>query len=214
MRVSTVALAVFSTFFISSRIAAAFCFASAGDAYRIDPLLLQAIATVESGLRPDAVHHNTNGTRDIGLMQINSVHLPHLRSRGIDQQQLLQDPCLSVMVGAEILARFISRHGYGWQAVGAYNAGSASGRALARQRYIARVWSRYVLLLDRKPYRRPNAYSPDATPSSATKAQIPRPAGITQKTLEYAPCRRDNSTSNTHGVGKSGMFRQRSAAMT
>lgn len=210
MRVSLGRLSLLFTSLISPRIAMAFCFETAGETYRIDPLLLQAIAIVESGLRSDAVHHNANGTHDIGLMQINSVHLPRLIPRGIDQQRLLRDPCLSVMVGAEILARFISRHGYGWEAVGAYNAGSASSRAAARQRYVARVWLRYARLLgqDRKTSRPPNVYSTPSMRSIATRPQIPCPTGISQKTLEYTRCRRDNSLSITHGIGKGGALRR------
>ncbi|WP_347555026.1 lytic transglycosylase domain-containing protein [Robbsia sp. KACC 23696] len=127
----------------ASSTSAAFCFERAGARYRIDPPLLEAIATVESNLRPDALHRNTDGTWDIGLMQINSIHLPGLARRGIDRESLLGKPCLSVMVGAEILAALIARHGYGWTAVGAYNAGSAPRRAKARRRYIQRVWSHY-----------------------------------------------------------------------
>lgn len=33
-----------------------------------------AIARAESGMREDAIHANTNGTVDIGIFQINSVH--------------------------------------------------------------------------------------------------------------------------------------------
>ena len=32
------------------------------------------IAKAESGLRPDAIHYNNNGTYDIGVFQINDVH--------------------------------------------------------------------------------------------------------------------------------------------
>ncbi|MCP1118268.1 transglycosylase SLT domain-containing protein [Robbsia andropogonis] len=140
------------------RLAAAFCFETAGQVHRIDPLLLEAIATVESNLQPNAMHHNANGTRDIGLMQINSMHLPHLKARGIDERRLMAQPCLSVMVAAEILAALIARHGYGWYAVGAYNAGSATARASARRRYIDKVWACYAHLLATKSGVRPVAF--------------------------------------------------------
>ncbi len=48
-----------------------------------------------------------NGTRDIGLMQINSIHLPRLLKLGVTEERLLSEPCLSVEVGASILADFI-----------------------------------------------------------------------------------------------------------
>ncbi|SDT43516.1 Transglycosylase SLT domain-containing protein [Pseudomonas asplenii] len=127
--------------------APAFCWDSAGRDHGIEPALLYAIAHVESGLRPQAMNHNPDGSRDIGLMQINSLHLPHLAAQGITEQRLLEDPCLSVRVGASILARFIVRHGYGWTAVGAYNAGSAEDRHGTRRRYAHKVWRFYRVLV-------------------------------------------------------------------
>lgn len=124
----------------------AWCWSRAGQLHAIEPELLQAIADVESGQRPDAINHNRNGTRDIGLMQINSIHLPRLRARGITEQRLLDEPCLSVEVGASVLAEFIARHGYNWTAVGAYNAGNSPHRQAARLRYACKVWQRYRVL--------------------------------------------------------------------
>ncbi|OPG75809.1 invasion protein IagB, partial [Pseudomonas ogarae] len=42
----------------------AWCWSKAGQLHAIEPELLQAIADVESGLKPDAINHNRNGTRD------------------------------------------------------------------------------------------------------------------------------------------------------
>ncbi|WP_419735401.1 transglycosylase SLT domain-containing protein [Pseudomonas sp. COR18] len=127
--------------------APAFCWESAGRGHGIEPELLYAIAHVESGLRPQAMNHNPDGSRDIGLMQINSLHLPRLSEQGITEQRLLEEPCLSAWVGASILARLIDRHGYGWDAVGAYNAGSAEDRQAARERYARKVWRFYRVLV-------------------------------------------------------------------
>ena len=121
----------------------AWCWSKAGQLHAIEPELLQAIAEVESGLRSDAINHNRDGTRDIGLMQINSIHLPRLSTQGITEQRLLDDPCLSVEVGASVLAGFITRYGYNWTAVGAYNAGNSPRRQAARLRYARKVWQRY-----------------------------------------------------------------------
>ncbi|WP_044059268.1 transglycosylase SLT domain-containing protein [Pseudomonas ogarae] len=124
----------------------AWCWSKAGQLHAIEPELLQAIADVESGLKPDAINHNRNGTRDIGLMQINSIHLSRLSTEGITEQRLLEDPCLSVEVGASVLAGFIARYGYNWTAVGAYNAGNSPHRQAARLRYARKVWQRYQVL--------------------------------------------------------------------
>lgn len=117
------------------------CFSVAGSHYGIAPVLLEAIARTESQLDPLAVNTaNTDGSWDIGLMQINSRWLPQIEAAGI-AATALYDPCTSVWVGAWVLAGNIARYGYGWDAVGAYNAGTAATTAARdrRERYAHRV---------------------------------------------------------------------------
>lgn len=109
------------------------CFDAAGHRYGIAPTLLRAIAAAESGLDPRALHANTDGTRDVGLMQINSWWLSLLKRHGIEAADLW-DPCLNIDVGAWILAVNIRRYGYGWRAVGAYHAGTATDWETERRR--------------------------------------------------------------------------------
>lgn len=127
-----------------------YCWAEVANRYDIEPELLQAIAAVESGYRADAMNlANRNGTRDIGLMQINSIHLPRLLKLGITEERLLAEPCLSVEVGASILAGFIQRFGYNWTAVGSYNVGPGPGpeREALRMQYAQKIWARYEELV-------------------------------------------------------------------
>ncbi len=131
-------------------VAQANCWQLAASRYHVDPLLLYAIAKVESGLNPHARNVNSDGSQDIGLMQINSRHLPALAQWGITEQHLITQPCTSVMVGAWILAGFIREQGYGWQAVGAYNAGAKSDRQAQRSRYARAVWRYYGELLQQR----------------------------------------------------------------
>jgi soluble lytic murein transglycosylase-like protein len=122
---------------------AADCWTTAGEEFGIDPLLLYSIAKVESSMNPSALNHNRDGTVDIGLMQINSTHLPELMKVGMTRQRLIQEPCSAIHAGAEILAGFIGRYGYTWEAVGAYNAGTAPERESLRQAYASKVWAVY-----------------------------------------------------------------------
>ena len=126
--------------------ASADCWQEAARRHDLEPQLLMAIAQVESGLKVDAVHVNSDGSRDIGLMHINSQHLPRLSRRGITEPLLLSDPCVAVEAGALILAEFVARHGYNWTAVGAYNAGSSPAREALRLRYARKVWTHYQAL--------------------------------------------------------------------
>lgn len=101
------------------------CFAQAGAYYKIHPLLLKAIARQESSMIASAVGNNTNGTQDLGLMQINSVHLPRLAAAGVTRQRLLTEPCTNIAVGAWLLADAIRRYGMSWTAVGTYHSPTA-----------------------------------------------------------------------------------------
>lgn len=69
------------------------CWEEAGREFSIAPELLYAIAEQESNLNPRAIGHNSNGSRDIGLMQVNTYHLPRLAKYGITEQSLLNDSC-------------------------------------------------------------------------------------------------------------------------
>lgn len=110
------------------------CFARAGAHYGINPLLLKAIARQESSMNPSAVGQNTNGTQDLGIMQINTTHLTKLAKAGIQRHHLM-DACTNITVGAWVLADAIRRFGMSWTAVGAYH----SPTAWRRQDYAVKV---------------------------------------------------------------------------
>ena len=105
--------------------AISFCFDEAGRTYGISPLLLRGIARVESNMKPEAVNRNSNGSIDLGLMQVNSFWLKTL---GTTSHELTSDPCYNVMAGAWILKGCLDRHGETWEAVGCYNATSRNKR--------------------------------------------------------------------------------------
>lgn len=111
------------------------CIYASSQKYGIHPHILWAIASNESRFQPAAIGKNTNGTVDIGLMQINSSWLPKLQKMNISRSDLF-DPCTSIDVGAWILAHNIHQYGYTWTAIGAYNAKSEK----KRQRYALKIW--------------------------------------------------------------------------
>ena len=146
------------------------CFEHHGRRYGLDAELLRGVARVESGMRPEArnnTHIERTGTRDIGLMQINTSLLPKLAGFGIREQDLL-DPCTNIEVGAWVLSDAIRRHGDTWQAVGAYNAACTQlkGKACteARSRY---AWAVYKRM----------AATPSAQPTTLTTTPMNRPLG-------------------------------------
>jgi soluble lytic murein transglycosylase-like protein len=96
------------------------CILAAAQHQRVSPQLLEAIVRHESRGQPLTVLRNRNGSLDVGLMGINSVHFPELFSQGVAPQDLL-DECVAVSVGAWKLAKKIARHGYTWWAIGAYH---------------------------------------------------------------------------------------------
>jgi soluble lytic murein transglycosylase-like protein len=108
--------------------------------------LLRAIAMQESGLRPDAINHNRNGTRDLGLMQVNTSWLPELARYGVTEKSLM-NPCTSADVGAWILARSLQEHGNNWHAVGRYHSATDG----LNQRYAWAVYRRLAAAAPQSP---------------------------------------------------------------
>ncbi|MFC4524767.1 lytic transglycosylase domain-containing protein [Cupriavidus pinatubonensis] len=132
---ATVDLVLFAGLVLLTGYVRADCIDAAATYHRLSPVLLRAIAQNESGMRPYAVNRNTNGTEDIGLMQINSAHLPRLATYGITRTRLF-DPCVSAYVGAWILRDCLARVGATWAGVGCYNAGAPEKRI----RYASRIY--------------------------------------------------------------------------
>lgn len=135
-----------------SKVVVLFCLLQAGNThadclddaalyYEIDSGLLRAIAKTESGMRPDAINRNTDGSVDIGLMQINSSWLPKLARAGITEQSLW-NACTNAYVGAWILRLNVARFGLTWKAIGAYNAASSDKQYI----YAKKIYAQWVSL--------------------------------------------------------------------
>nr|WP_232431359.1 lytic transglycosylase domain-containing protein [Cupriavidus sp. UYPR2.512] len=123
------------------------CFDDAAAYQHVNPLILRAIAWRESHNQPGAVHMNTNGSTDYGVMQINSIHLGALSRYGITRDELMA-PCKNIYIAAWQLRRQIMKYGNTWAAVGAYHSATPVLRdEYARQ--IAAILRHWNMLRDR-----------------------------------------------------------------
>lgn len=116
------------------------CIFSAAAVHRVPPGVIAVILAVEGGTL-GRVSQNTNGTVDIGPMQINQIHLPALARRWNTtperaREALLTSFCANIEAGAWILRRAIdSAGGDFWEGVGRYH----SSTDVYKTRYLRRV---------------------------------------------------------------------------
>ena len=140
-----VSIVVFIGFSVNS--AKANCWEQAGSRYNIDPLLLMAIGWKESRGKPTAVGPPlSDGNVALGLMQVNTIHLPRLRSYGVRREDLF-DACTSIDIGASVLRDCINKYGNIWRSVGCYYGGPASKAYTAMANYssdVQRYYQGYV----------------------------------------------------------------------
>jgi hypothetical protein len=128
------------------------CAVNAASQYRISvPLFLGLLAT--EGGHVGQIVKNTNGTYDMGPAQINSSHLRELAARGITRDQIINDGCLNIHIGAWILAKELGnetpRHPKEfWQRVGNYNSRTPDHN----QAYQLKVWSHVVGISHQQPH--------------------------------------------------------------
>ena len=151
-------------FAVAPMVSHATCWEEAGQRYGIDPSLLKAIGWKESRGWPNAVGPKLpDGNRALGVMQINSIHLPTLAKYGIRREDLF-DACVSQQVGAWVLANCISQFGATWKSVGCYYAGPASKNTAAQVEYVTDVQRFY------EGYRRQQAQIAQVNTASAVIA--------------------------------------------
>ena len=160
-----------------------FCFQEAGQLYGINPMVLRSIAKVESNTMPDSVHENSNGTFDVGLMQINTIWKMTL---GEERWRFLGDACYNTKTGAWILALCISKYGYNWKAIGCYNSQTPEKSEI----YAKRVFSQLERL---KSGKEPQPLDNDVETAmlsevdALVKAAIHGTSTPKKKVLKFAP---------------------------
>ena len=93
---------------------------------RLPPRVLPSIQLVEGG-RIGLVHPNSDGSQDLGVMQINTRWIaPLARYTGqpdaVIRDRLLDDPCFNIAAAGAIMAVYlIEEHGDLMRAVGDYH---------------------------------------------------------------------------------------------
>lgn len=112
------------------------CVGAAAEYHKVNPWVLRAILKVESNFSPAAVNRNANGSVDVGMAQINSIHFQRLRQYGITPERLM-DGCVSTYVAAWHLAQQLAKYGNTWYGVAAYHSASPCQNS----RYSALVWN-------------------------------------------------------------------------
>jgi lysozyme-related protein Hpa2 len=118
-----------------SGLAHADCFDEAAAYQHVNPTILRGIRIVENAQgNPSAIGRNKNGSVDMGMMQINSIHLPELKKYRIHRRDLMNS-CKNIYVAAWLLRRQMDRHGNNWVAVGGYHSNTPKERA----KYAAKV---------------------------------------------------------------------------
>ena len=96
------------------------CIYTAASRFNLPLKAIYAILAVEGGT-VGKINHNSNGTYDIGPMQINSIWLKTF-SGYITKEQLIYNGCVNVHVGAWILRANINQAGGNfWTGVGNYH---------------------------------------------------------------------------------------------
>jgi len=102
------------------------CMASVAAAYHLPPRVLPSIQAVEGG-QPGLVHLNTDGSQDLGVMQVNTRWVQPLAwqagmAPAVAGQRLLADGCFNIAVAGAIMRIYLNEaHGNLLLAVGYYN---------------------------------------------------------------------------------------------
>lgn len=112
------------------------CIVQTAQRFDLPESVLRAILKVEGG-KAGELRFNTNGTYDIGPMQVNSIWLPKF-SKYVSAEQIFYDGCANLQVGAWILRYNINRaKGDVWQGIGSYH----SSTPIHQDKYKTKIYT-------------------------------------------------------------------------
>lgn len=127
------------------------CLMLAAQTYDVPPAVMLGILQVEGG-RPGIESRNTNGTADLGPMQINTIWLPELASKwGVGEDTarrwVRDDPCTNMGVAAWILRNHMNETGSLAKAIAHYHSRTPTYGTAYRSKVVAAM-RRHGLLKD------------------------------------------------------------------
>jgi len=102
------------------------CMALTAAFYHLPPRVLPSIQHVEGG-QVGTVHVNTDGSEDLGVMQVNTRWIPHIArvarmSEADTRTRLINDSCFNIAAGGLILRTYMNEdHQSLMRAVGDYH---------------------------------------------------------------------------------------------
>lgn len=123
------------------------CINQAALQYHVPAAIILSVIKTENGHNGLAIK-NSNGTYDLGIMQINSCWLPTLVRYGLNRKNLQFNACLNIKVGTWILAQGIAK-GEGWRGIGNYHSFTPVYNQSYRQKVKA-VYLRYQHFLQER----------------------------------------------------------------
>ncbi len=118
--------------------------------FGIHPNIIKSIIIVEGG-KNGSMSRNSNGTYDMGIMQINTIHLPDIIRKypGLTWSDVSYKPCVNIGIGASILndrLKELKPNQDYWIGVGNYHSKTPKYRTL----YLSKIYSAYRKLIKNK----------------------------------------------------------------
>ena len=116
------------------------CVRAASSHFKIHPKVIKSIIAVEGG-KIGTMSKNSNGTYDMGIMQINTIHLPDIKRKfpRIGWKEVAYQPCINIGIGSWILHQRLSETDNFWKGVGNYH----SKTPKYRKRYLKKIYKAY-----------------------------------------------------------------------
>ncbi|RUT26399.1 lytic transglycosylase [Asaia sp. W19] len=122
-------------------VAYASCMIFVASLYHLPPRILPSILSVEQG-QVGLVHHNTNGTDDLGLMQVNTrwvepiARFTHVAPEVV-YRNLLSRPCYNISAAGAIMRLYLNEtHGDLMRAIGNYHSHTLALNLAYQQRVL------------------------------------------------------------------------------